>query len=55
MIEVLTEPQSWQVMADKNLVPLLKVSRRKLSFKPDLKIFIETKKKVIFDMLFKKY
>ena len=45
VIEVVTEPQSWQVMADKNFVPLLKVSRRKPSFKPDLKIFIETKKK----------
>ena len=45
MIELLTEPQSWQLMADKNFVPLLKASRQRPSFKRDLKIFIETKKK----------
>ena len=48
VIELLNEPQSWQAMADKNFVPLLKVSRRKPSFKPDLKIFIETKKSHIW-------
>ena len=55
VIELLTEPQSWQVTADEDFLPLLKVSREKSSFKRDLKIFIETQKKVIFDMLYKKY
>ena len=45
VIEVVTEPQSCQVMADKNFVPLLEASRQKPSFKPDLKIFIETTKR----------
>ena len=43
VIELLTEPQSWQVTADEDFLPLLKVSREKSSFKRDLKIFIETK------------
>ena len=54
MIELLTEPRSWQVTADKNFVPLLIRSRQKLTFKRDLKIFIEAKK-VIFEMLYEKY
>ena len=48
VIELLPEPQSWQVMADKNFVPLLQASRQKPSLKPDLKIFIETKKSHIW-------
>ena len=55
VIELLTEPQSCRVTVDKNFVPLLKVPRQKSSFKRDLKIFIETKSNVIFDMLYKKY
>ena len=43
VIELLAEPQSWQVTADEDFLPLLKVSREKSSFKRDLKIFIETK------------
>ena len=55
VIEVLTEPQSWQAMADKNFVPLLKASRTQALLYTGFKNFHRNEKKVLFDMLYEKY